>query len=572
MKRPLVYYAMSVFAGCFSVLLLFEDVFLGAVVAASFFAILFFTVDKDFFIICNAFAVVGIFSFILYFNLKVPQNACLRVIDKKGYCYIVSYKGRKVNLSSISKLEIGEKIKAQGDFENVKNYTSGIIGTYKVKNYEVLSKDFIYYMYDLKRKIYDRLAKNIGQERSALVMSLCYGDTTYLSKTQKGQFQQLGVFHAISVSGFHMAIIYKLLESIAGLKLAVFFSALYVLFTGFQAATLRAFIMIFIFKLSKIVFKNYDSISSLSLSALIILVVKPYYVADIGFMLSVMATLGIILFYKSFLRLFIKLPQKLNESLSVTMSSQIFSVPYIAFTIKNFSSGFILGNIFLLPIYSLIVVLGNIAIFVYNTDILFKPLCVVINIVMTALDGANHILLEYCPNVSFLTYLDGVALSIMFVSYMLFKSGYKKCRYLPFFMIAAMLIQNYSFLPQIYSFKFKEGQSVVVKYKDKNIMLCSDSGENVKDFINLKDHIKVDKVITNIEAGNKIKVDDEFYLKILPHSLNNIQFEIDKGNSRYYFNDNKPGKIKNEDEYVIYDYEEDYNLYVIIFGRIFAFN
>lgn len=553
-------------------MLLFENVFLGAAAAASFFAILFFTVDKEFFIICSAFTAVGIFSFMLYFNLKVPQNANLRVIDKKGYYYIANYKGRKVNLKGIGKFEIGEKIKAKGDFENIKSHNSGVIGTYNIKNYEILNKDFIYYMYDLKRKLYDKFSKNIGAEKSALIMSLCYGDTTYLSRTQKGQFQQLGVFHAISVSGFHMAIIYKLLESIAGLKLAVFFSALYVLFTGFQAATLRAFIMIFIFKFSKIVFKNYDGISSLSLSALIILVVKPYYAADIGFMLSVTATLGIILFYKNFLKLFRKLPQKLNESLSVTMSSQIFSVPYIAFTIKNFSSGFILGNIFLLPIYSIIVVLGNIAIFVYNIDILFKPLCIVINIVMTALAGANHILLKCCPSVSFLTYLDGIALSIMFVSYMLFKIGYKRCKYIPFFMIAAILIQNYSFFPQIYSFKFEESQGVVIKYKDKNIMLCSDSGENVKDLINLKDHIKVDKVITNVEDGNKIKVDNEFYLKVLPHSLNNIQLEIDRGNFKYYFNDDKPGKVKRKDEYIPYDYEEDYNLYVIIFDRIFAFN
>lgn len=572
MKRPLVYYAISVFTGCLSVLLSFENIFLGAVLAASFFTILFCTIDKEFFIICSAFMLIGSISFIIYFNLRVPQNAVMRVIDKKGYYYIGNYRERKITLKGINKIQIGDKVFASGDFESKGAYTKGIVGIYNVKNYKVLEHDFVYNMYDLKRKLYYKLTKSIGEEKSALLMSLCYGDTTYLSKAQKSDFKKLGVFHAISVSGFHMAIIYKLLENIIGLKLAVFFSALYVLFTGAQAATLRAFIMIFIFKFSKVVFKNYDNVSSLSLSALIILILKPYYVSDIGFMLSVTATLGILLFYKDFLKIFIKLPEKLNESLSVTLSSQIFSIPYIAFTIKNFSSGFILGNIFLLPIYSVIVVLGNAAIFVYRVDIVFKILCLCINVVMTALYGANHILLNYCPDMSYLTYVDGIALTVMFVSYMLFKHGHIAFKYIPFFMIVAMLIQNYSLFPQIYSFRFEEGQSVIIKYKNKDVMLCGDTYGKVRNFINVKDHIKVDRVVTNIKPLDRIKIDKKFYLKVVSNSPDNISLEINKDGSKCYFKDLKKRKIKNQDEYMGYDYEEDYNLYVIIFDRIFAFD
>lgn len=59
--------------------------------------------------------------------------------------------------------------------------------------------------------------------------------------------------------------------------------------------------MIIILKLSKKVFRKYDSLSSISLAAIIILLNKPYYILDIGFMLSFLSTLGILLYNKKYL-------------------------------------------------------------------------------------------------------------------------------------------------------------------------------------------------------------------------------------------------------------------------------
>ena len=165
----------------------------------------------------------------------------------------------------------GEKLKVYGKFESNKDYSRGIIGKYNVEKYTICKNDFIYYLYDIKRNIYVQFKESLGEEKSALIMALCYGDTGYLSKSQKSEFQKLGVVHAVSVSGFHMAIIYKVLENLIGLKLSILICFIYILFTGIQASTIRAFIMIFIFQFSKVVFKNYDSLSSLSFAALILL-------------------------------------------------------------------------------------------------------------------------------------------------------------------------------------------------------------------------------------------------------------------------------------------------------------
>ncbi len=590
MKKPLVYYAISLFTGCLCTLMLLQNFIGGAVIAASFFAILFFTIDKNFFYINTCFFFIGALTFTLYFNVKVPKTINVRIMEKSNFYCLSEYKGRKLILKgNVKKLKEGEKIIVHGKFEKEKDLKRGIIGVYKVEKYKSCKKDVIYYLYDIKRNIYIQFKEILGEEKSSVIMSLCYGDTQYLSKNQKNQFQKLGVFHAVSVSGFHMAIIYKVLERFIGLKLAVLFSFVYLIFTGMEAATVRAFIMILIFKLSKMLFKNYDSLSSLSLAALVLILVKPYYITDIGFMLSFLATLGILLYYKKTMRLLYKLPQKLNESLSITLSSQIFSVPYIAFTIQNFSSGFIFGNLFLLPMYSIIVVLGNIALLTCWLQPLFKIMCSVLNLIITAVEGANHLILDICPSVSYLTYLDGVALVLVFISCLMYNHGYKQYKYLPFMVLLSLAFQNYNFVPQIYYVSFQKAEVVIIKYKKQSTMICNYEQSYAKELINLKEQMKVDKVITNIDRSYMIKLNRSLYIKIAPYykdesmniciysgkhklallsnSLKKKDVEAFKSYDKVKLLQRYPNAVG--EKYLDYSYRERSNLYAIIFNEIY---
>ncbi len=590
MKRPLIYYSISVFIGCVSSMMLYENALIGAVIAASFFAILFFTLDEKFLIINILFFAIGIFSFAMYFNIKVPDTIEVRLIENKGYYYVSSYKGRKILLNGkVSKIKEGERIKICGTFKNDKDFSRGVIGNYKVDKYDVCKKDYVYYLYEIKRNIYTQYKEILGDERSALVMALCYGNTEYLTKNQKSEFLKMGVFHAVSVSGFHMAIIYKVLELIIGLKFAILVSFIYILFTGMQASTVRAFIMIIIFKFSKMFFKNYDNLSSLALAALILLIIKPYYVIDVGFMLSFLATLGIILYYKKILRTLYKLPQKLNESLSITLSSQIFSVPYTAFNVQNFSSGFILGNIFLLPMYSVIVILGNSALLFCSIPVIFRLLSSGLNFMLTAIEGANYLILKFCPPISYLTYLDGFALILTYLSFILYKHGYIKFKYLPSFILILILFQSYSFVPQVFHINFSEGEGVVVKYKTNKVMVCSYSQSSVKEVINIKERMNVDKIFTNPKQNFKIDIGESFQLGVMCYGEGNIfNTIISNKNKKFVFINNNMGKealsvfssydaVKlpqrslenNSQNNKVYISEDNISLYVIIFNRIF---
>jgi ComEC/Rec2-related protein len=589
MKKPMIYYAISIFIGCLSALMLCQSVIVGAVITASFFTIFFFTMDKKFFVINMIFFLMGMLSFTMYFNLKVSNHIEIRVLDKKGYYYQGDYKGRKLILSGkISDIKEGEKLKVYGKFESGKDYSRGIIGKYNIEKYTKCKNDFIYYLYDVKRNIYLQFKGILGEEKSAIIMALCYGDTGYLSKSQKSEFQQLGVVHAVSVSGFHMAVIFKVLESLIGLKFSIATCFIYILFTGIQASTIRAFIMIFIFKFSKVVFKNYDSMSSLSFSALILLLIKPYYIIDIGFMLSFLATIGILLYYKKMLRVLYKLPEKMGESLSITLSSQIFSIPYVAFTIQSFSGGFILGNILLLPMYSAIVILGNIALLVCSIKPVFQLLNLGLNFILTAVEGANYLILKVCPAVSLLGYLDGIALILIYMSFLFYSHGYKKVKYLPAFVSIMMLCSNYSFVPQVHYIQFFKGEAIVIKYKMDSTMICNYDSSSAKNVMNLKEEMGVNKIITNPQKSSVIRLDSGLYVKIIPYHVNEcINIDLFNGDRNFMFIDNGVKKddiavfnadrlmkfpphnmLDNSSKNTDYTNENKYNLYVIMFNRI----
>ncbi|MFD3157601.1 ComEC/Rec2 family competence protein [Haloimpatiens sp. FM7330] len=426
--RPLVYYVFFLILGCISCLISNKSFYCALISVLVIMIIFFFTLeDKKFFIINVLFLILGILCFNLYFNMSIPSNMEVRITDKKNYYCYASYKGRKVLLyGNVKNLKNGMKVLLEGTFKSTKNYEKGLIGTYTVKQYEIKKRDLIYMLYQIKEKLYEKYCERVGSKKTSLIMALCYGEPKYLKYGVKKEFQKLGVIHALCVSGFHISIVYKLFSIFAASKLAFIFTLVYVIFTGAKASAVRAYIMILIYKCSKKVFRNYDAISSLSLAAIILIMIKPYYILDIGFNLSFLSTLGIILYNKKISRYLYKLPCFLNKSISIALSAQVFSVPYAALSINNISLGFLLGNLILVPIYSLIIILGNIAIIAMPLKFLFNGICYILYSVLTAAEGGNYLLLKICPPVINTNYFYGLALLTLYMEFIMLKHYIKE--------------------------------------------------------------------------------------------------------------------------------------------------
>ena len=586
MNRPLVYYAISLFMGCFLSLVFMNNILMGAVLTASFLIIVFFTIDKNFFTLVMLFLLTGFLSFKLYYNINITEVPIIvRTIQIKEFYAIGDYQGKKIMLKGITKdLKEGRLAIIKGNFILEKDYERGIIGTYNIEKASVQKKDFIFSLYESKSKIYEKFNRILGPRKTALIMSLCFGESRYLSKDQKDEFLKLGVIHAISVSGFHMAIIYKVLECILGLYASIVICFLYALFTGLQSSTLRAFIMILIFKISKKVFKKYDALSSLSLSAMCLLIFKPYYVADLGFILSYLSTLGIILYYKPIKRSLYNLPEKINEALSLTFSAQLFSMPFVAMTLNNFSMGFILGNLILLPIYSVLVVLGNAGlIFSYFSEV-FKIFTFALDYILTSLEGINYLLLKACPEIIYFTYMDGIAMLGILECYFLVRKGYKRFSYFPSIIFLFIMLESYYIFPQVEYINIGYNYSVIIRYKSKAVFLCNTSAQNNSE--QLKQKYRVNKIVYDANQGLTVKLYKDLIVKI-PQTYKkqgglNLNLFI-KGKRISFLKDSKSNNIDTLKEYDIIKVPSNManggkarslggknsDVYKIIFGKVY---
>lgn len=518
MKRPLIYYAVSLFLGCYSALFLTYHIVIGAVIAASFLIIILCTVDhKGFICIIYIFFALGAASFCFYNAVYVPDSIDVRVIKTDKLYSVASYRNRILLLhGKIDKKSEGHRIYAYGNFENKPQYDKGIIGEFNVNRYTEGKIDVFTKLYDVKKNIFTRFTELLGEKDSAFIMSLCFGDTEYLTKDQKSEFQKLGVIHAVSVSGMHMSLIYIILESIAGLGIAAFVSVLYVVFTGIQPSAVRALLMIFTLKISKKFMRSYDSLSALSLSAIFILILKPYYIADLGFLLSYLAALGIIIYYKKIKKFFWRLPVKLNEDISIALSAQVFSLPFILLSLGNFSPGFLIGNIILLPLYTVVMVLGNAGLLFLPLRPVFNLLGIILKYVNMIIAGAQYILLRITPDVVYFNRAEATVIFLFLACWILYKNGYKRCKYLPVFFTCLLMLQSYSPIPKIEYYYYFNNQYVILRYGNDSVLLANSARvPNIKEEYNKK--------ITGVsEKGCRILLKDKYEINVLKTADNSL--------------------------------------------------
>jgi ComEC/Rec2-related protein len=128
------------------------------------------------------------------------------------------------------------------------------------------------------------------------------------------------------------------------------FLLLYSALCDFSPSVVRAFIMVMVIELSRIAFRQPDLLSSVSFSAFVILIFRPLYLFDIGFLMTFTAVFGIICLMPLLQKAFAMLPRFLKDSLSMSLSVQIALLPIMAHYFGKISLfGFIL-NIFAVPI------------------------------------------------------------------------------------------------------------------------------------------------------------------------------------------------------------------------------
>jgi competence protein ComEC len=503
MDRPFIHIFMGLVVGITaSLLLVYFNIIIAICLVIPYGVIINKTLNKKLFLIMICYFVLGIISFNLYFNYSMPKYFVeVRLLEDRGYYIIGEANGRKVKILSMKEgFKLGNKYLLQGKFEKIPVYNKGIIGSFDVKSAETRESDFISKSYTLKDELFLKFREKLGEYNTSILMGVCYGDSSYLPYDKLNDFNTLGISHVISVSGLHTSLIYGALKGIVGYKLSLILLFLYVIFTGAKAATLRAFIMIVILVLSSKIKKDYDSISALAFAAFILLLFKPYYILDAGYCLSFLGILGIYLFYKKIRRKLYKLPTIINESLSLTIAASIFTIPYIIFIFNTLSFGGFISNLVVLPFYTFIVVLGNIALIIQHSALLFNLSVTMLTGVFSIIITAQNFLLSIIPQPLSLNYMEGLTLIFLYPTFMLIKKGYKNFIYMPIILFILVIIGSYKVFPEVNFINYGNYNVISINYQFKTLLI---SAEKVK-LSKIYENIKVDRIYDELDRDIEI--------------------------------------------------------------------
>lgn len=519
MIKPVVYYCVSVVIGCITALLFLNNYYIGAALcAASFLLCILNTVsDNKFFIIIFLFHMLGFAVYVSYFNYTgfVDDTISIRIKEQTNYQLTGEYMGKLLVLKGNTKeLEIGQLIYAKGNFTKESRFDTGTIGTYYIKSVKIEDQNFLHKMFIFRNYVYNKLQTKLGTENSAIVAAASFGDTAHIKKEDTEKFNRLGILHVVSVSGFHLAIIYKFAELLGGIYTAIPLALLYTLFTGGQGATLRSFIMILVMKLSGRVYKNYDPYSSLALSAIVLILYKPYNVTDIGFILSYLSMLGIFITYSKIKSKLIFLPEKINEAVSMALSAQFLSAPFIIAIMNQFSFGFLPGNVFLLPLYSALVIVGNIALLFVKFDFPFNICTYMLNIILTAIEGGSVLLLKICPPIAYMKYNYVIYIVLVYVSYLLFKKVNKVYIYIPIIILPLVFLESYKFFPEIHYTSSSRYSCVVIRYKFERLMIVNDANKAIVNNKKWMEENGISKICVYNESNNIVNFDNSLKISI----------------------------------------------------------
>ncbi len=171
-----------------------------------------------------------------------------------------------------------------------------------VKNEE---KPLYYYALMARKSLTDRIGELLPEREAGFVTALMTGDKYHVQADDKEHFRQAGISHIIVVSGYHLAVLTQLMLGLFRLvfrknkrpaaALCIVFVFLYMAVTGFSTPVMRAGIMQIFVLTGMVILRESDSLNILGLSGMIICVMNPYAVADVSFMMSFSATLGILL-------------------------------------------------------------------------------------------------------------------------------------------------------------------------------------------------------------------------------------------------------------------------------------
>jgi competence protein ComEC len=209
----------------------------------------------------------------------------------------------------------------------------------------------------------------LGQREAPLVSAMVLGSKAVdLPFDIKDQFTRVGLAAALAASGFQTTLILGVLLTLtrsfsAKLQFTVGTLALlgFVGLTGMQPSILRAAVMGIGALIALLLQRKVIPLGSLLVSGVLLLLLNPLWIWDLGFQLSFLATMGLLVTVPPLTKLLDWLPSKITPLIAVPIAAYLWTLPTQLLAFGVLSPYSIPVNILTTPLVSLISIGGMVS-------------------------------------------------------------------------------------------------------------------------------------------------------------------------------------------------------------------
>ena len=323
----------------------------------------------------------------------------------------------------------------------------------------------------------------------SVATAMVLGYKEELPEEVRTMYAQTGASHVLAVSGLHVGLIYLLLTGLLRKgntrKVIRIINTLlclagiwgFALLTGATPSVVRASTMFSFILVGKQLGRGISIFNSIAASAFLLLLINPFWLFHIGFQLSYLAVLGIVVFQPRWYQLWIppnRLVDKIWTLITVSLAAQLATVPLTLYYFHQFPVYFWLSGLIVVPAAPFIIGLGILLTLFHS----FIPAWIEVPALLleSLIKGVNWLLLEiqhlpysvisdiYLPDTSLLLIFCG-----LFLLAWIWEFSYWK--YFPLL----LLLLNVVAVARLYS----EAKT----YTEEKIVVYSASGETLVDYL-----------------------------------------------------------------------------------------
>ncbi len=392
----------------------------------------------------------------------------------------------------------------------------------------------------------------------AVASALMLGQKDMLDNETLQAYSGSGVMHVLCVSGLHVGVIYLIINFLLGfmkskgglllLKTALIILSIwaYALLTGLSPSVMRAAAMFSFISVGNATNRYVHIINSLAVSAVLLLIIDPLMISNIGFQLSYIAILGIVFINKPITNLWNpknRIAEYMWGLIAVSIAAQIATAPLALFYFHQFPAYFIPANLVAIPLSFLAIYSGVAVLATSFIPVISNILGLLTNYLLFALNYSVEFI-EKLPysvlHVSSIFTKETILIYMIIISLILFFALKRKEWF--YTTLGVMLVLSSCFT-------FTE----IVRQRQQKIIFYSTGKQSALGFVNGEQQILLaDSVLIKDKIANKFQLAGTQNLYGI-NSGKKIAIDTFRGDYRKLFSEFKP--LQGQNNYFLFHHK-----------------